>query len=735
MDTTVSPAVLSYFDLSPEAFPWRDPRPQQIERRRAALADLLLFDILLTSGGISEPDTLYPPSDVDSFHRLLDAIQNSAYDALKRDCLVYFLLKWYQDGRDEKFRLERCIPPQFASLSDAYWHLDAGTNVPRAVSILSDARLNTDYASKILQAISLSPNSMPLILKYVRTAKPVLTEPDDIDLYAVALAHSSLLEAWQFQRTFSELNDTRSRLLKKILHWCFTPVPRRSALIQLLGIALTPYEQDLMQSYATPPSSLPPDAIATLQNLICVRLIQTGRYADAIKMDRRFSSAASVNLGLQAERTKMVQDIYAALPLAERAILDLELENPSITASTSGGTLMSASSSRDWDVSMSWEDIRPTPPAPIPALPSVPIPSFAAPPPVANGGRETPRSKFGGFGVQAANSVFSPLAFNASSSSALAPIIPVSNVPKGTFAAQPAVPSGRQSLNASANANAFSSLSQSAGRFTGSASSSANPQKSLFDSASRKQNAFYQPPPLPAAPAPIFNGGGAADGSGESRQDADVEMDKDDDDNRSQMGTEDQEHEQADDEGLAYSVFGGKPVRSSKRAGARPKKAPAEPEAPRVPPGAFVTEDEHEQEHDPEVAEAEPPSPPPPRQTRRSTATKSSTAKSAKGTKAPATRTRGRAKEQETQPEELSRYLPGSLMESEDGSADEAEDDGDRLAPLPPRQARAATAEGVQTRRRSSRLSSSSDTESKPEKQKAPGRTRAAAGAGRKRRT
>ncbi|KAJ6588924.1 nuclear pore complex assembly-domain-containing protein [Mycena capillaripes] len=222
MDTSVPAAVLSYFDLSPDAFPWRDPRPQQIERRRAALSDLLLFDILLTSGGIREPDTLYPPVDTDSFHRLLEAIHTSTYDALKRDCLVYFLLKWYQDGREEKFRLEKCIPPQFASLSDAYWHLDSGTNVSRAVSILSDARLNTDYASKILQAISLSPNSMPLVLKYVRTAKPLLTEPDDIDLYTVALAESSLFDAWQFQRTFSEQNETRPRLLKKILDWCFS---------------------------------------------------------------------------------------------------------------------------------------------------------------------------------------------------------------------------------------------------------------------------------------------------------------------------------------------------------------------------------------------------------------------------------------------------------------------------------------------------------------------------------
>lgn len=104
----------------------------------------------------------------------------------------------------------------------------------RAVSILSDARLNTDYASKILQAISLSPKPMPLVLKYVRTAKPLLTEPDDIDLYTVALAESSLLEAWQFQRTFSEGNETRPRLLKKILDWCFTRVSVVTLLTRLL---------------------------------------------------------------------------------------------------------------------------------------------------------------------------------------------------------------------------------------------------------------------------------------------------------------------------------------------------------------------------------------------------------------------------------------------------------------------------------------------------------------------
>ena len=89
----------------------------------------LIFDILLTSGGIRDPYLLFPPEDVESLQRLLDAIQGSTYDTLKKDCLVYFLLKWHQDGREKSFQQQRCIPPQFASLADAYWHLDAGEDV------------------------------------------------------------------------------------------------------------------------------------------------------------------------------------------------------------------------------------------------------------------------------------------------------------------------------------------------------------------------------------------------------------------------------------------------------------------------------------------------------------------------------------------------------------------------------------------------------------------------------
>jgi hypothetical protein len=121
--------LLALFDHSPEEFAWRYPVCDQVEARRSQMNNQLIFDVLLTTGGIQRPDTLYPPSDVDSLKLLLNAIRDSTYDTLKKDCLIYYLIKWHKDGREEVYRDEKCIPPQFVLLADAYWYLDTGVDV------------------------------------------------------------------------------------------------------------------------------------------------------------------------------------------------------------------------------------------------------------------------------------------------------------------------------------------------------------------------------------------------------------------------------------------------------------------------------------------------------------------------------------------------------------------------------------------------------------------------------
>ena len=122
-------SYIDYFDLSDDKFPWRDSRPQEIEHRRALLTDALIFDELLRAGGIHEPDVLYPPRDVSSLERLLDTIEGCQFDVVKKECLVYYLLKWYDDDRATQYRKLRGLLPQYRAMVDAYFALDTGVDV------------------------------------------------------------------------------------------------------------------------------------------------------------------------------------------------------------------------------------------------------------------------------------------------------------------------------------------------------------------------------------------------------------------------------------------------------------------------------------------------------------------------------------------------------------------------------------------------------------------------------
>lgn len=93
------------------------------------LGDKLFFDILLEAGGIERPWTLFPPRALQDLELVLQAIELSDYDTLKKECLIYYLLKWHNDGRESRFQEERSIPSQYAILADAYWHLDAGYDI------------------------------------------------------------------------------------------------------------------------------------------------------------------------------------------------------------------------------------------------------------------------------------------------------------------------------------------------------------------------------------------------------------------------------------------------------------------------------------------------------------------------------------------------------------------------------------------------------------------------------
>lgn len=93
------------------------------------MSGLLFFDILLKLGGIDNAPSLYPPTNFRELESLLQAIRGASYDEMKRDCLIYYLLKQGCDGREEGYAREKVISPQYIALADAYWWLDSGINL------------------------------------------------------------------------------------------------------------------------------------------------------------------------------------------------------------------------------------------------------------------------------------------------------------------------------------------------------------------------------------------------------------------------------------------------------------------------------------------------------------------------------------------------------------------------------------------------------------------------------
>ncbi|CCL99586.1 uncharacterized protein FIBRA_01604 [Fibroporia radiculosa] len=755
--------LIEMFDLDPEYFPWRPPIAQEIEDRRVKMSDTLIFDILLSSGGVRHGAALYPPTDAQTLKRLLDAIEESTYDTLKQDCLVYFLLKWHRDGRESVFKDLRSIPPQFVALADAYWHLDSGIDISRAVCLLSDARLNRDYTSKILQALSLADNPNPLIRKYVHTARPLLTEPDDIDAYTIALVDGSFMEAWQYQRTFSEKGETRERLVRKILGWCLDPFvlrsakPRSTPLKQLLAFPLSGYEEELLHSYAIePPSHLPPSSVPVVQDLVCLRLVQAGRYAAAVKLERQLSARVTQKAGdkyhkAAQERRQMVDDIMAAMPVAERQLLEVELEELARGKGTGRPSLSmswSAKVNSNLNLDASWESVR------APTVSANGGSSFTGPRLSTNFGdshavaipHRSGAPRFGG-----------PLPEPSSTAEMLPPILSTSasHVPgSAPVSASQALPLFGSSISGMRQEGHVglpgSSMLQSSTSRAAQSSSFGIPTNartgSLFDtvgSANQTPNAFYQPPisvsagmtrsfgqdtsKTPLSSSQQFEGPSLT--AVEDMLNGDVEMETDEKE-VVPNGHADASHSNHDSHEngesapqFTASIFN--PI-SSASAG-KPQLSPPESRS-KVLPGAF----------DPDSDEDSEPAPPTPtRKSRRQQPALRPRSPSPPPLRTP--RRTARTHKPITKERDLSRSIPGALM-------DEEEEEEDELPPLPPttpaarrstRKSRAprgsnnddmTEAELTRRPRRSTRLSTVSSVGSSspepPSPQKPPAKTR-----------
>jgi hypothetical protein len=112
------------------------------------LRNELFIDMLFSLSGILSLDetSLYPPATPEAYEDLLQRIEEASWTALKKSCLVYYLLRFWNGSVAEEFVSRKLLPAQFVMLADAYWLLDNGDeHVPVCYHVLTSPKRSSHF--------------------------------------------------------------------------------------------------------------------------------------------------------------------------------------------------------------------------------------------------------------------------------------------------------------------------------------------------------------------------------------------------------------------------------------------------------------------------------------------------------------------------------------------------------------------------------------------------------------
>jgi Nuclear pore complex assembly len=111
--------------------PFTPERVEEIQTRRSLMQDELFIDYMLRNAGIERPTELFPPSSKETIRETLTAVKNAENPSLRLECIVYYLLSWWNDGSHDNFCVNKRIPSGFAELTYAYYLFDSGDCIVR----------------------------------------------------------------------------------------------------------------------------------------------------------------------------------------------------------------------------------------------------------------------------------------------------------------------------------------------------------------------------------------------------------------------------------------------------------------------------------------------------------------------------------------------------------------------------------------------------------------------------
>lgn len=339
--------------------------------------------------------SLYPPRSWEGLRQLVQAIEESDFETLRRNSLIYYLLLDYHllplnasstssSGRLslaalrqpprilDHFTSRRLLPAFWANtIAKGFWRFDKSLYA-EAMPWLNNAN-SSAYSNHILHTLSpltsnrngLSPReAAQCVVKHLRIAKPSLPAvpdgPEDVEalksiIVAKAIAEdlrSSLL----FVHALSAPQQQLRELLSVLWSWIFALEDRTMQgplLKAIIALPLSPLDSASLTDFAlgldTPTSSASARSLAL--DTLLVRLINLGRVIEALDVNAQAEERAGLLVERQdvkkkRKRREMLQVAKAMLPEVVRS----QLERVSLDSSNTTGDSPDGPMDEDFDV-------------------------------------------------------------------------------------------------------------------------------------------------------------------------------------------------------------------------------------------------------------------------------------------------------------------------------------------------------------------------------------------------
>lgn len=197
-----------------------------------------------------------------------------------------------------------------------------------------------NFPSEIISTLAnLAPSNqaLELIHKFLLTRLPDESTPEtDLHLYTISLAASqSVSSAFSFIRSLP--TEKQGSLRDGIWAWAFG-APRipcglpqgkvsvnQIAIKEILHLPLLPAEDDHLLQFLLSPPRLSSQSLSLLHDLVTLRLIHRGKYAESLQLDKELAGSGGSEESRQ-KRREMVREFIAILPEAQRRALTVDGE-------------------------------------------------------------------------------------------------------------------------------------------------------------------------------------------------------------------------------------------------------------------------------------------------------------------------------------------------------------------------------------------------------------------------